>query len=81
MNKTFDTVVSTVRQQPDETQEVVGRFVQATLAGDNVTLAEVEQRYRDEQTSDALAEVERGEYVSLEDAHLELKAQVEAMRR
>ena len=81
MNKTFDTVVSTVRQQPDETQEVVGRFVQAALAGDTVTLAEVEQRYRDEQTSDALAEVERGEYVSLEDARLELKAQVEAMRR
>ena len=81
MNKTFDTVVSTVRQQPDETQEVVGRFVQAALAGDNVTLAEVEQRYRDEQTSDALAEVDRGEYVSLDDARLELKAQVEAMRR
>ena len=46
-----------------------------------MTLAEVEQGYRDEQTSDALAEVERGEYVSLEDARLELKAQVEAMRR
>jgi len=74
MSTTLDTVVSEVRKQPADTQEVVGRFMRASLAGEQVTLAEIEEQYRIEHTLKGLAEAERGEGVPAEEAFARIRA-------
>lgn len=67
MSKTLDRAFETARRQPLETQEALARVIQSAVAGENLTPAEIERRHRNEHTRAALAEVERGEYMSLED--------------
>lgn len=77
---TLDRAIETIRQQSPDTQEVVGEFVEAAMAGENISLAEAEQRRRDQLTLIALQEVERGEYISVEEARAELRDRITARR-
>jgi predicted transcriptional regulator len=81
MTTTFDTLANQIRQQPDDAQEVVGRFMQASLQGERVTLADIEDQYRAEQTKKGLADVEAGRVMSVDEARQSLAKVAEELSR
>lgn len=81
MSTTFDSIVSTVREQPTETQEVVGRFMQAVLSGESVSLTDIEEQFRVEHTRRGLAEAERGEGTPVDEAFARIRASLQGQQQ
>ena len=80
MTTTLDQTYDAARQLPLEEQEVVGRLMQAALMGETVTLAEVEEHYRDEHTRQGLAEAERGEGITVAEARSRMDQHLKTIR-
>ena len=69
---TLDKAIDEVREQAPETQEVLARFLRSVIAERDVGLGDIEQQVRDEHTRAALESIERGEFVSLDQAKREM---------